>query len=509
MKFVFSKLSLPIAIIKHSYMKRILLSAVTLYLMSLPGFAQVKNKSTNAIAALREADLKKDLYAFADDHFRGREAGTLDELKAAAWLADQARAAGLAPAGEDGTYLQFYSLWRNRISSNTKLVVGNRSLSLWKDALIVETAPAHVDAPLVFITDNPADNSDFTGKAVALQLIADYNDPYAKENPRRYVLQLIRKRTAALVKQGAVAVFFTVDATLETAYRDRYGVNFERGLYDIAGGPKETALPQPPAIWLTNAVFTDIKTSTQVQLDIQVEKFSYPSVNVVAKATGTDHLLATEYVLYSGHIDHDGIRYPINNDSIYNGADDNGSVTVAMLAIGRAFHQQPGKRSVIFVWHGAEERGLLGAKWFANHPTVPQQSIVAALNADMIGRNAIDTAALMGVIPPHRNSSELVQFALDANQEGPRFKLDHSWDEANHPEGWYYRSDHVPYARVGIPALFFSSLTHPDYHTPKDEASLIDYKKLLKMTQWLYLTGWKVAQAAKRPAVEPGFKLER
>jgi Zn-dependent M28 family amino/carboxypeptidase len=213
--------------------------------------------------------------------------------------------------------------------------------------------------------------------------------------------------------------------------------------------------------------------------------------------------------LFSGHQDHDGVRQPYGTDSIYNGADDNGSVSVALLAIARAFKKSPGKRSALFVWHGAEERGLLGSRWYSAHPTVPKNSIVAVLNGDMIGRNNPDSAALLGVQPPHLNSKDLVGMALQANEEGPKFKLDTLWDKTTHIEGWYFRSDHLPYARAGYPALFYSTLLHPTYHTPMDEADRIDYKKLTKMTQWMYRTGWKVANAVQRPALEPGFKLER
>jgi Zn-dependent M28 family amino/carboxypeptidase len=224
---------------------------------------------------------------------------------------------------------------------------------------------------------------------------------------------------------------------------------------------------------------------------------------------GTDAKLANEYVLFSSHQDHDGVRQPYGADSIYNGADDNVTVSVAILAAGRAFSQQRGKRSALFVWHGAEERGLLGSKWFSAHPTIPKESIVAVLNGDMIGRNHPDSAALLGMQPPHRNSSELVQMALEANAEGPRFKLDTLWDKPTHVEGWYFRSDHLPYARSNIPALMYTTLLHADYHTPMDEAAAIDLKKLHKMTEWMYRTGWKVANADKRPAIDAGFKLER
>ncbi|HVG13063.1 MAG TPA: M28 family peptidase, partial [Flavisolibacter sp.] len=93
--------------------------------------------------------------------------------------------------------------------------------------------------------------------------------------------------------------------------------------------------------------------------------------------------------------------------------------------------------------------------------------------------------------------------------EGPRFKLDTLWDKVDHVEGWFFRSDHLPYVRAGIPALMFTTLLHADYHTPMDDAEHIDYKKLKRMTDWIYRTGWKVANAPVRPAPEPGFKLER
>ncbi|MES1249855.1 MAG: M28 family peptidase, partial [Chitinophaga rupis] len=224
---------------------------------------------------------------------------------------------------------------------------------------------------------------------------------------------------------------------------------------------------------------------------------------------GKDPILSKEYVLFSGHQDHDGVRHAPGVDSIYNGADDNASVSVALLAIARAFHQQPGRRSALFVWHGAEERGLLGSRWYATHPTVRKSSIVAVLNGDMIGRNSPDSAALLGVQPPHRNSADLVAIGLAANKEGPRFLLDTAYDKTSHIEGWYFRSDHLPYARAGIPALFFTSLLHPDYHTPRDESGRIDTKKVTRIAEWMYRTGWKLANNTERPALEANFKLER
>jgi hypothetical protein len=98
---------------------------------------------------------------------------------------------------------------------------------------------------------------------------------------------------------------------------------------------------------------------------------------------------------------------------------------------------------------------------------------------------------------------------LEANNEGPKFKLDTLWDKVQHPEGWFFRSDHLPYARLGIPSLMYTTWLHPDYHTPKDNAEGIDYEKLKKMADWMFRTGWKVANTAQRPNREVNFKLER
>jgi Zn-dependent M28 family amino/carboxypeptidase len=283
-----------------------------------------------------------------------------------------------------------------------------------------------------------------------------------------------------------------------------------RGLYDIEGGINEKVTAKPPVLWVHGTAANMLKTgSPMLKATILVERFAYPSVNVVGLIPGKDSTLGKEYVLFSGHQDHDGVRKPYGTDSIYNGADDNASVSVALLAIARAFKAAPAKRSGLFVWHGAEERGLLGSKWFSSHPTVPKSSITAVLNADMIGRNNPDSAALLGVQSPHRNSKELVAMALQANKEGHAFLLDTLWDKPEHAEYWYFRSDHLPYARAGIPALFFSSLLHPQYHTPMDEPKTIDINKLTHMAQWMYRTGYKVANASKRPSLDPGFELER
>jgi hypothetical protein len=479
--------------------------------LSHKGVCQQARPNLPGLSAIREADLKKDLFDMASDHFRGREAGTLDELKVSMWWATRLQALGLRPAGDDSTYFQFFSMKRTRIGSTSKIAIAGRSLSLWKDVLVAQTAPAEVAAPLLFLgnaTGEEMEKADVKGKAVVIQPSPEGINLNVSLPERRYPGYVLRKYSGLLTR-GAAALIFIADERGEQSWSAVLPA-LSRGLYDIEGGSNATVTTKAPVLWLHASALDWVRSpGAQLSATLITEQFDYPSVNIVAEVRGTDPQLSKEYVLFSGHQDHDGIRLPYGNDSIYNGADDNATVSVALLAIARAFKKQPGKRSALFVWHGAEERGLLGSRWYAIHPTVKKEAIVAVLNGDMIGRNHPDSAALLGSQSPHRNSPELVAMAMQANEEGPRFQLDTLWDKPEHVEGWYFRSDHLPYARAGFPALFYTTLLHPDYHTPMDEAKAINLKKLKGMTEWMYRTGWKVANTQKRPGLDPDFKLER
>ncbi len=457
-------------------------------------------------------DLKNDLYALADKHFNGRSAGTLDELKASMWLAEKYRSIGLKPAGDDGTYFQYFNLWRNHIADNTSIQINNISLTLWKDVAVSQMANISLNAPIVYLgnaLDVDTNTVNVKDKVVAIEANSKGINLNVSLPTWRYNRYIFLKYGLPLLKRGAVAIIFIADDIAEKAWDDAIE-NYKRGSYDIDGGPNENVTTTAPVIWLHNNLKKELQQHTAtIRANIIVAKYAYPSVNIVGVNTGTDAKLKSEYLLYSGHIDAHGIRNVINNDSIYYGGDDNASVDVAMLANARAFVKNPHRRSVLFVIHGAEERGLLGSKYFSAHPTVPINKIVAVLNGDMIGRNNTDSSTILGSTPPHRNSLDLVNMALAANKEGPNFKLDTSWDEVTHVEGWYFRSDHLPYARLGIPAIMYTTLLHPDYHTPQDNAQNINYPKLKKMADWMYRTGWKVANASERPATDKNFKLER
>ncbi len=501
---------------------RLTLGALAFALAAAPLAAQHPAPVTvpAAISAIRQADLKSDLYYLASDAMRGREAGTLDELRAAAWEAKRARQAGLLPAGDDGTYFQWWSMKRTRLSPASTISVGDHAYALWTGMAATNTVSADISAPTVFAGDGSDTTIDVRGKVAVATLeppppgTRQFEGVYTPE--WHYARASIAAQRRALARRGAAAVILVADSVGEVAFQ-AVSVNAARGLYDVddsatnaAGGRYGGPGGGIPILYAHRNMLAELRPSGQpAHIHLITETFDYPSVNVVGIVRGTDPRLRHEYVMFSSHTDHDGVRFPIDGDSIWNGADDNGSTSVALLAIARAFVKQPGKRSALFVWHGAEERGLLGSRYHSVHPVVPLHDIVAVLNGDLIGRNNPDTASLLGVQPPHRNSSDLVRMALEANAATGKFVLDSTWDRPTHPEGWYFRSDHVPYVRHGVPALMYSTDLHPDYHTPRDEPSRIDYAKLTRMADWMYMTGWLVANAPRRPAVDPGFKLER
>jgi hypothetical protein len=478
------------------------------------------------IDRIREADLKSDLFTLAGDAMRGREGGTRDELTASMWIAERARQAGLQPAGDNGTFFQFFPLERFRVSPSSSVTLGGKTLRMGRDVVPDATVRANVDAPVVVAPrpgsgQAPADalaGVPLAGKVLVVRYspapaaAASTAPQPAGPNRAPQLRTWLRGVQQSVASQTPAAIVAIVpDEHLDQW--NRVSVSFPRGAYAL--DPDGTAVQRVQATGVPllyvreSALGGPLTADARLAAAIFTDSFQYPTVNIIAKVPGRDPRLAGEYVLYSAHQDHDGVRYAVNGDDIWNGADDNATTSVALLAIGRAVAASPGRRSSLFIWHGAEERGLMGSRWFVKHPTVPLTSIAAVLNGDMIGRNDPNTAALLGAVGPHRNSPELVNMALAANAAVTKFTIDSSWDDPQHREGWYYRSDHLPYARSGVPALFFTTLLHPDYHTPFDNPDRIDLAKLTRMTRWMYATGRAVAQADKAPAVDPNFKLER
>jgi len=278
--------------------------------------------------------------------------------------------------------------------------------------------------------------------------------------------------------------------------------------------------------------------------------------NVIAVVPGSDPRLRGEYVSITAHNDHIGFRQttwdhdstrafntvvrPLGadsprrdatpqeaarvralldslrnvhrprRDSIYNGADDDGSGTVALLELAQAFMQNGAapRRSILFVSHTAEEEGLLGSAWYTDHPTVPLDSIVAEFDVDMIGRGAATDIkaggpAYLEVVGLRRLSTEFGDMVEAVNAKEPTpFVFDYEYDAPGHPDQYYCRADHYSYARYGIPSVSLSRGSHMDYHQITDEPQYIDYADYARLTQMVFDAARFVADAGHRPALD-------
>jgi len=242
---------------------------------------------------------------------------------------------------------------------------------------------------------------------------------------------------------------------------------------------------------------------------VELRREPVSSYNVVAIVGGSDPALRRTYVAFGAHYDHLGVVAPEHGDSIANGADDDGSGSVALLALARTFvsARTPPRRSILFVWHVGEEKGLLGSAYFTEHPTVPIDSIVAQVNADMIGRNNPDSLYIVGPAAAPRGQSRILGQVVDSVNRALAhpFAFNREWDSPTHPEQIYYRSDHYNYARKGVPIVFFTSGLHADYHRVTDKPGKIDYDKLSHVDLLMFNLGTALANRETRPVEQPSM----
>jgi hypothetical protein len=222
--------------------------------------------------------------------------------------------------------------------------------------------------------------------------------------------------------------------------------------------------------------------------------------NVLAILEGSDPLLRTEYVVVSAHIDHVGVGpQDARGDSIYNGADDNASGTAVVLEVAEAMaslETRP-RRSLLFALVSGEEKGLWGSGYLLEHAPVPIERMVADLNVDMVGRNWKDTIAVIG--SEHSNLDEYLRRALAADPSLDMTPVDDPWPA----ERFFFRSDHYSFARQGVPALFFFSGVHVDYHRPGDHGEKIDTEKAARVARLVFRLTLEIAGDGERPRWNP------
>jgi hypothetical protein len=278
------------------------------------------------------------------------------------------------------------------------------------------------------------------------------------------------------------------------------------GIFNASYSSSGAALPEPFLMSQTKQITISVASSTE----------TVPTQNVVAVWEGSDPVLKNEYVALGAHYDHVGSGCPaVGSDTICNGADDDGSGTTALLSIAEALAKAPTqpKRSVLFVWHCGEEKGLWGSRYFTEYPTVPLNQIVAQINIDMIGRSkkpgdtnprnrdltGPDAVYLIGST---MMSTELGEIVNTVNKSFLNLTLDTRYDDPKDPNRFFFRSDHYNYARKGIPIIFFFDGVHEDYHRAGDTADKIDYQKMEKITRTIYMTLWEIANRPLRLKVD-------
>lgn len=241
----------------------------------------------------------------------------------------------------------------------------------------------------------------------------------------------------------------------------------------------------------------------KVPKDILPENLN-DSQNIIAYIKGSE--FPDEFVFISAHSDHEGVK----DGEIFNGADDNGSGTAAVLEIAEAFHKaieegfRP-KRSVVFLHVTAEEVGLHGSRYYTNNPVFPIENTVATLNIDMIGRvdsEHQNNENYIYLIGSDRMSSELHYIAEEANSTFTNLELDYTFNEESDVNRYYYRSDHYNFAVKGVPVIFFFNGEHEDYSKPTDTADKINYPLLAKRTKLVFATAWYLANSPERLKVE-------
>ena len=485
------------------------------------------------VAAITVADVKRDLYAFADDSLMGRDAETGDAVRAARFLAVRAAAIGLEPAGDSGGFLQRVPLVREFLGRGSEVTVTSSSgpahLAIGPQLLPVlslgESDPLprlDAEGDLVFAGYAILDNGmrdELAGQSIAGKTVVFVmGEPPGLDSATKALLERehpLAERLAALVERGPSAIVAVVSGRA-AALMPAIAADLRDSAVHLGDGvpmrPRalplvllcvvRAAAPFLPAGWPARDRSRSL-AGRHLTAHVDYVHRDVPAFNVVGVRRGADAALRATYVAFGAHLDHLGIQRPVNGDSIANGADDDGSGSVALLAIARAaVSQRPApRRSMLFVWHTGEELGLFGSEWFTTHATVPLDSIVAQLNADMIGRNAPDSLYVVGPnAAPNRQSYALGQIVDQVNAAlKPPFRINREWDSPSHPEQIYYRSDHYNYARRGIPVAFFTSGLHADYHKVSDEPRKIDYAKLARVAEFIYGVGLRVADNGTRP----------
>lgn len=474
-------------------------------------------------------ELKEHLFVYASDEFEGRETGEPGQKKAVEYLKTQYQAMGIPAAKADGDYFQKVPLEVSQVPTGN-VVFNGETFELGEDVLTFTTAMGNFDE-IVYVGYGieEGDYSDYKNLDVSGKLVlAKSGEPmkddgtYAvtgTQEPSAWsnMSEALGKKAELAQNKGAIGFL----------YLDEQNFSRFKGYFSYmktnASGRMQLKDETSDYFFLLlnqNAAATlkeDIMTATapgvfkaEVALNIESANEAVDSENVVAVIKGSEK--PDEYVVVSSHLDHIGITA---DGQINNGADDDGSGTVAMLEMAEAFKeaQEKGdgpKRSIVFLHVTGEEKGLLGSKYYTDYdPIFPLSNTVANLNIDMIGR--IDPKRegdrnYVYLIGADKLSTELHELSEAVNEKYTQLELDYTFNDENDPNRFYYRSDHYNFAKNNIPIIFYFNGTHADYHRPGDTPDKIEYDLLENRTKLVFHTAWEIANRETKLTVDKAAK---
>ncbi|GAA5067493.1 M28 family metallopeptidase [Lysobacter panacisoli] len=519
-----------------------------------PTAATPAKETYDASASADARRIESDVRFLADDLLEGREAGTRGYDLASLYVAQRFRATGLAPAGDDGSYFQRVPMLRGvtQAEGNELAVTrdGKTRTLAFRDEFLPGTnfneADARVEAPAVFVGQGvhapELGHDDFAGVDVKGKIAVAFNGAPAKfDNDRRAFYSSRRTKAEELVRRGAIGlVMIQTDDDEKQSPWARGARNWNRPAMRLRGedGKGIDTWPQLRASAFVSAASAgalldvpghDAKQLFQAMRDGKLRAFDLPgtvrlaartaitpveSRNVVARLDGGDAAKKNEFVIFSAHLDHVGIGTPVNGDAIYNGALDNAlGIAVMLEAANRLAHDPaPTQRSLLFVAVTAEEKGLLGAEWFARNPTVPREAMVANVNMDM----PMLLAPTKDVVPIGLEHSSLQPLVAQAAKEiGVELSPDPSPEEVV-----FVRSDQYAFIRAGVPAVYLDGgykgvdgdakaiqdeFLGQRYHQPGDDLSQpIHYGDAARLAKLNARIGRLIADAPQRPQWNAG-----
>ncbi|MEO0572014.1 MAG: M28 family peptidase [Bacteroidota bacterium] len=480
-------------------------------------------------STITEEELKEHLYTYASDEFQGRETGKPGQKKAVEYIKAEYKSLGIPALKSDGDYFQKVALSISNVPVG-KIMINEKPFQQGEDFLTFSKAEGQLNN-LVYVGYGieEGEYSDYSNLDVKDKVVL-MKSGEPKNEDGSYIIsgsdeksvwsnmsESIGKRVELATKKGAKGVLY-YDPDNFSRYKRYYQFmkNNNSGRMQLTAETTKNflILLKDKMVKELYPELKDVSAPTLLpaKIDLQVASADtqIDSENVAAFLKGSE--LPNEYVVISSHLDHIGVT---EDGQVNNGADDDGSGTVAMLEIAEAFKRAADKgmgpkRSIVFLHVTGEEKGLLGSKYYTDfEPLAPLESTVANLNIDMIGR--IDPKRqgdrnYVYLIGSDKLSTELHELSETVNTTYTNLELDYAYNDENDPNRFYYRSDHYNFAKNNIPIIFYFNGTHDDYHRPGDTPDKINYDLLKHRSQLIFHTAWEVANKEDRLIVDKASK---